>query len=68
MIDDLGPGDSDPVIETVKRRLAVFPFGPDFTDVLSQRIRGYQKRKGLDVTGLVDEPLLTSLGVVREDN
>ena len=68
MKDDLGPGDSDPVIETVKRRLAVFPFDPEFTDSLGQRIRGYQKRKGLDVTGLIDEPLLISLGVMREDD
>lgn len=65
MIDDLGPGDSDPVIETVKRKLAVFPFDPLFTDALGQRIRGYQLMNGLELSGLVDEPLLNSLGVSR---
>lgn len=51
----LGPGDRDPVVVAVKRRLGVTPEDDLFTDALADRVRGRQWLAGMERTGLLDE-------------
>jgi len=57
----LGPGDTHPVIAEVKRRLCVYPDDETFTEALAQRIRGYQRLRDWEVTGLIEDDLIQHL-------
>lgn len=61
--DRLGIGDSDPRIATCKRKLGVSPVDECFTEPLAQRVRGLQLVHGLEPNGLIDEQVLSILGV-----
>lgn len=61
----LGPGDQDPVIAVCKRKLGVSPVDECYSEVLAQRLRGLQKLYGLEPNGLIDETVLSILGVDR---
>lgn len=62
-MEPLGLGDCDPVIATCKRKLGVVPADECVTDLLVQRVRGVQLLNGLEVSGLIDEDVLSLLGV-----
>jgi len=62
-VEPLGLGDSDPVIATCKRKLGVIPADEQVTELLMQRVRGVQLLNGLEVSGLIDDEVLSVLGV-----
>lgn len=57
----LGPGDTNPLVGMVKRRLGAYPSDDYFTDDLAARVRGAQTMLGLEVTGLIEQDLLERL-------
>lgn len=59
----LGPGDRDPLVVEVKRKLGVYPTDDLFSDALAERIRGSQRLAGVEITGLIEEDLLERLNV-----
>lgn len=59
----LEPGDDDPVIVTVKKRLGVFPVSTEYNEPLVQRIRGFQFLNDIDVDGVITDEVLTKLGI-----
>lgn len=59
----LRPGDSDPVLVNVKRRLGVFPLDDQFDDRLAMRVRGLQNVFGLPITGVIDERTAVKAGI-----
>lgn len=58
----LGPGDTDPLVAHLKRR-AHLPVDERYTPDLLPHVRGMQHRIGLEPTGLIDEELLSHLGL-----
>lgn len=50
----LGQGDTDPIIGQVKLRLGTINDSDFFTEDLTQRVRGWQRTQGREVTGLLE--------------
>lgn len=59
----LGIGDADPLVAVCKRKLGVSPVDEWYTESLAQRVRGIQMVNGLEPNGLIDEAVLSILGV-----
>lgn len=57
----LGPGDTDPMVGYVKRKLGVYPSDDYFSDALAERIRGSQRLLGVEITGLIEDDLIERL-------
>lgn len=59
----LGLGSTDPVIAHFKRRAYLLPVDETYTPDLLPHVRGMQFRVGLEPTGLIDEELLSHVGL-----
>ena len=57
------PGEDHPVLEEVRRRLAVLPFDGGWDDRLIHRIRGFQRLYGLPADGVLDDTTLAKIGL-----
>lgn len=61
------PGDRDPHIAYVKRKLGIFPVDQEFDSSLAQRIRGIQLMYGIPITGNLDVETSRAAGLVLKD-
>ena len=59
----LRPGDIDPAVASIKRKLGVFPCSDVFDDRLAMRVRGIQNVFGLPITGVIDDDTAVKAGV-----
>ena len=59
----LRPGDIDPAVGSIKRKLGVFPCDDVFDARLAMRVRGIQNVFGLPITGVLDEATAVKAGV-----
>lgn len=57
----LGPGVSHPLLPYVKAKLRVTERSDVYTDELAQKVRGWQKIRGREVTGLLESDELDML-------
>ena len=50
----IGPGDTHPIVGQVKLKLGDINDGNIYTEELAQRVRGWQRTQGREVTGLLE--------------